>query len=103
MSTSTSSCSRCVARQEELRARAQRATLFLLGKTEGVVLSKSGLFASAGLAPDLFAGDVAALGVFRNALFKENPFDPDAFLNRNNLCKIQRHRHRARSTGNDDR
>jgi hypothetical protein len=39
----------------------------------------------AGLAPDLFAGDGAALGVFRNALFKENKFDPDAFLNRKNF------------------
>ena len=44
-----------------------------------------GLSAYAGLAPDLFAGDAAALGAFRNVLFKENGFDPDAFLNRKNF------------------
>jgi Domain of unknown function (DUF4331) len=56
--------------------------LLLEGKTEQVVRGKSGLSPYAGLAPDLFAGDAAALGAFRNALFKENKFDPDAFLNR---------------------
>ena len=59
--------------------------LILEGRTEQVVYGASGLMAYAGLAPDLFAGDSAALGVFRNALFKENRFDPDAFLNRKNF------------------
>jgi hypothetical protein len=55
------------------------------GKTEGLVRTKSGLSAYAGLAPDLFAGDAAALGAFRNALFKENKFDPEAFLSKKNF------------------
>jgi hypothetical protein len=59
--------------------------LLLEGKTESLVYSGSGLSAYAGLAPDLFAGDAAALGVFRNALFKDNKFDPDAFLNKKNF------------------
>jgi hypothetical protein len=63
----------------------EEGELVLEGKTEGLVRSKSGLSAYAGLAPDLFAGDAAALGKFRNALFKENKFDPDAFLNKKNF------------------
>jgi hypothetical protein len=37
------------------------------------------------LAPDLFAGDAAALGAFRNALFNDGKFDPGAFQNRKNF------------------
>jgi Domain of unknown function (DUF4331) len=59
--------------------------LIIEGKTEQIVRTKAGLTAFAGVAPDLFAGDAAALGVYRNALFKENKFDPDAFLNRKNF------------------
>jgi hypothetical protein len=54
------------------------------GWTGEVVSSGAGLMAFAGLAPDLFAGDGAALGVFRNAFFGESRYHPDAFLNRKN-------------------
>jgi hypothetical protein len=63
----------------------EESELVLEGKTEALVRSKSGVSAYAGLAPDLFAGDAAALGAFRNALFKDNKFDPDAFLNKKNF------------------
>jgi hypothetical protein len=39
----------------------------------------------AGLAPDLFAGDAVALGVFRAALANENRFASEAWLNRKNF------------------
>jgi hypothetical protein len=55
------------------------------GMAGEIVGTGTGLMAFAGLAPDLFAGDGAALGVFRNALFNENRFHPDAFLNRKNF------------------
>jgi hypothetical protein len=45
----------------------------------------AGVRAFAGLAPDLFAGDAAALGSFRNAFFNEGKFDPVAFQNRQNF------------------
>jgi hypothetical protein len=53
--------------------------------TSEIGRGQSGLMAYAGLAPDLFAGDAAALGAFRNAMVKENRFHPDAFLNRKNF------------------
>jgi hypothetical protein len=59
--------------------------LIATGHTGEVIEAGSGLTAFAGLAPDLFAGDAAALGAFRNALFKEGKFDPDAFQNRKNF------------------
>jgi hypothetical protein len=59
--------------------------LIIEGTTGEVVKSHTGLMSFAGLAPDLFAGDGAALGAFRNALFNENRFHPDAFLNRKNF------------------
>jgi hypothetical protein len=59
--------------------------LLIEGKTESVVRGNSGVSAFAGLAPDMFAGDAAALGAFRNALFKDNKFYPDAFLNKTNF------------------
>jgi hypothetical protein len=59
--------------------------LLVSGKTGRVVEADNGVRAFAGLAPDLFAGDAAALGVFRNALFKDGRFDPDAFKNRQNF------------------
>jgi Domain of unknown function (DUF4331) len=55
------------------------------GRTGEIAKGKKDVLAFAGLAPDLFAGDGAALGKFRNALFKENKFDPDAFLSRKNF------------------
>ena len=54
------------------------------GRT-GIVAESGGVRVFAGLAPDLFAGDAAALGAFRNALFKEGKFDPGAFQNRKNF------------------
>ena len=65
--------------------RGPEGEVILEGKTGEIVRTGTGPMAFAGLAPDLFAGDGAALGVFRNALFKENKFDPDAFLNRKNF------------------
>jgi hypothetical protein len=59
--------------------------IIIEGRTGEIVNTGSGPMAFTGLAPDLFAGDGAALGVFRNALFKENRFDPDAFLSRKNF------------------
>jgi hypothetical protein len=59
--------------------------IIIEGKTGEIVSTEAGLLAFAGLAPDLFAGDGAALGVFRNALFKDNKFSPEAFLNRTNF------------------
>jgi hypothetical protein len=60
-------------------------TLIASGRTGEVVETESGVKAFAGLAPDLFAGDAAALGAFRNALFKEGRFHPEAFQNRRNF------------------
>jgi hypothetical protein len=59
--------------------------LILEGATGEIVKTDAGPMAFAGLAPDTFAGDGAALGAFRNALFEENRFHPDAFLNRRNF------------------
>ena len=59
--------------------------LIISGRTGEVARSAHGVAAYAGLAPDLFAGDAAALGVFRNALFRDNTFDPGAFQNRKNF------------------
>lgn len=43
----------------------------------------------AGLAPDVFAGDAAALGVFRTAFYKDNQFNPAAFENRKNFFALR--------------
>jgi Domain of unknown function (DUF4331) len=59
--------------------------LLIEGSTGEVARTEAGVMAFAGLAPDMFAGDGAALGVFRNALFNENRFHPAAFLNRKNF------------------
>jgi hypothetical protein len=59
--------------------------LILEGVTGEIVTGGDGVMAFAGVAPDVFAGDGAALGAFRNALFNENRFHPDAFLNRKNF------------------
>ena len=55
------------------------------GQTGATIDAASGVRVSAGLAPDLFAGDGGALARFRTAAFQDNRFDPDAFLNRKNL------------------
>lgn len=55
------------------------------GRTGRVEEQPSGIKAFCGLAPDIFCGDAMALGAFRNALFREDRFDPAAFLNRRNF------------------
>ena len=55
------------------------------GRTGQIAIANSGVRAFAGLVPDLFAGDAAALGLFRNALYKEDKFAPEAFQNRQNF------------------
>jgi hypothetical protein len=55
------------------------------GQTGQVEELPSGVKVFSGLSPDLFCGDAMALGAFRNALFKEDRFDPGAFLNRKNF------------------
>jgi hypothetical protein len=58
--------------------------LLLAGET-GRVIETADVRAYAGLAPDLFAGDAAALGTFRGALAKENRFAVEAWQNRKNF------------------
>jgi hypothetical protein len=50
----------------------------------GKVHANSGIQAYAGLAPDLFAGDAAALHAFMTAFHKEHRSYPNAFKNRQN-------------------
>jgi hypothetical protein len=50
----------------------------------GNLNADSGIRAYAGLAPDLFAGDAAALHAFMTAFHKEHRYYPDAFKNRQN-------------------
>jgi hypothetical protein len=69
--------------QEALRG--ADGALVAAGKTGEVTKADNGVMVFAGLAPDLFAGDAAALGVFRNALFEDGKFDPQAFQNRKNF------------------
>lgn len=59
--------------------------LIIAGHTGAVVKTDTGYTAFAGLAPDLFAGDGAALEAFKTALYQHNRFDPEAFRNRKNL------------------
>ena len=59
--------------------------LLVKGRAGEVARTAAGAQAFAGLAPDLFAGDGAALGVFRTALVKDNRFQPEAFQNRKNF------------------
>jgi hypothetical protein len=59
--------------------------LVVEGNTGEVIRGGNGVMAFAGLAPDLFAGDAAALGAFRNAFYNESRFDPAAFQNRKNF------------------
>jgi len=59
--------------------------LLVTGQTGEIAEDGGGIRAFAGLAPDLFAGDAAALGAFRHALFQEGRFHPAAFQNRQNF------------------
>ena len=55
------------------------------GHTGTVVHADDGVLVFAGLAPDLFAGDAAALHVFQDGLHKDNRFAAEAFQNRKNF------------------
>jgi Domain of unknown function (DUF4331) len=61
----------------------------IAGRTGTISASTPGVMAFAGLAPDLFAGDAVALGVFRNAFFREGRFEPSAFRNRKNFFETR--------------
>jgi Domain of unknown function (DUF4331) len=66
--------------------RGANGELIVAGSTGSVATTTpAGAMAFAGLAPDLFAGDSAALGTFRSALFDRNEFHPEAFQNRQNF------------------
>lgn len=59
--------------------------LIVAGRTGEVANGDAGVMVFAGLAPDLFAGDAAALGSFRNAFFNEGRFARSAFANPKNF------------------
>ncbi len=59
--------------------------LIASGSTGEIKETEASIRVYAGLAPDLFAGNAAALGAFRKALFSEQRFDPTAFENPRNF------------------
>lgn len=59
--------------------------LIAMGATGAPILGEDGVQAFAGLAPDLFAGDSAALRKFRAALGEDNRFAVEAWQNRENF------------------
>jgi hypothetical protein len=59
--------------------RGAEGDLLVRGHTGQVAMTESGIRAFAGLAPDLFAGDAVALGLFRNALYKQTNLPPKHF------------------------
>jgi Domain of unknown function (DUF4331) len=61
-----------------------KGELLLEGET-GKVHSKPGIRAYVGVAPELFAGDAFALHTFLTAFYKEQKYDGDAFLHRQNF------------------
>lgn len=65
--------------------RGAEGDLIASGPTDTVVETNGAVKVFAGLAPDLFAGDAAALHAFHNATYNENRFAPDAFQNRENF------------------
>ena len=70
---------------EKAALRGADGDLIVTGRTGEVARTGMGVKAFAGLAPDLFAGDAAALGAFRDALFNDGKFDRSAFQNRKNF------------------
>src|ERR1700722_4380772 len=58
--------------------------LLVEGET-GEFVGRSGIRAYAGLAPDLFAIDAEALHVFMTSFYKEQKYNPQAFVNRKNF------------------
>ena len=65
--------------------RGAEGDLIASGQTDIVVETNEEVKVFAGLAPDLFAGDAAALRAFHNATYNENRFAPDAFQSRKNF------------------
>jgi hypothetical protein len=59
--------------------------LVAMGMTGTPATGKNGIKAFAGLAPDLFAADAAALGKFRTALSQEDRFAAEVWENRKNF------------------
>ena len=64
--------------------RGEEGELIASGRSCETVTTPQGVSVFAGLAPDIFAGDAAALGAFQAAIFKEGRFDPAAFHDRKN-------------------
>ena len=64
--------------------RGEDGEILVEGET-GSAVSRSGVRAFVGSAPDLFAGDAAALHAFANAFYRERRYHRDAFLNRQNF------------------
>jgi hypothetical protein len=60
-------------------------SIILSGVTNEIVDMGNGVRAFAGLAPDLFAGNAAALGAFRAVFFGEGRFDAEPFKHRVNF------------------
>ena len=58
--------------------------LLVEGET-GELVGRSGIRAYAGLAPDLFAGDAAAVHDFMTSFYKEQKYNPQAFVSRRNF------------------
>jgi len=61
-----------------------KGELLVEGET-GKVSEKSGVRAYVGIAPDMFAGDAFALHTFLTAFYKDQRYDGDAFLHRQNF------------------
>jgi hypothetical protein len=61
-----------------------KGELLLEGET-GQVHGKSSIRAYVGIAPDMFAGDAFALHGFLNAFYKDQKYDGDIFLHRQNF------------------
>jgi hypothetical protein len=64
--------------------REDKGELLIEGDT-GKVHEKSGIRAYVGIAPELFAGDAFALHGFLTAFYKEQKYDGDVFLHRQNF------------------
>jgi hypothetical protein len=65
--------------------RGAEGRLIIKGTTGEIASSPDGVKAFVGLAPDLFAGDAAALGRWKSAFYDHNQFAPEAFQNRQNF------------------
>ena len=63
----------------ESALRGKEGDLIASGQTGETATTPDGVSAFAGLSPDIFAGDAAALEAFRAAFIKEGRFDPTAF------------------------